>query len=92
MNSIIITSIICVSIIVIICIICYTNYKNNENTKSNRFFRTANITLNQYKNVLSEIDNLKSIINSIRSGVEYDIDNINTSIVNLVNYIKTTIK
>lgn len=44
MNEIIITSIICVSIIIIVGIFCYTGYKNDENTKSNKFFKTVNIT------------------------------------------------
>lgn len=71
MNSIIITSIICVSLIIIVGIFCYTGYKNDENAKSNKFFKTVNITLKQYENMLNEISNLKSLINSMQAGIEF---------------------
>lgn len=71
MSNIIITGIICISIIIIVSIICYTGYMNNENAKSNKFFKTINITLKQYENMLNEISNLKSLINSMQSGIEF---------------------
>lgn len=71
MNEIIITSIICVSLIIIVGIFCYTGYKNDENAKSNKFFKTVNITQKQYEKILDEINNLKSLIVSIQTCIEF---------------------
>lgn len=81
MNNIIITSIICISVIIIVGILCYTNYKNDENAKSNRFFKTVTYTAEQYDNIINEISNIKSLINSIQSCIEF----INTQISNKEN-------
>lgn len=71
MNNIIITIVICISVIIVVSIFCYVNYKLDENTKSNKFYKTVNITLHQYKNIFDEISNLKSLINSIQTSIEF---------------------
>lgn len=71
MNNIIITSIICISLIIIVGIFCYTGYKNDENTKSNKFFKTVNYTLKQYDTIINEITNLKALIHSMQAGIEF---------------------
>ena len=71
MANIIITSIICVSIIIVVGIFCYTGYKNDENIKSNTFFKTVNNTLKQYDIIINEIANLKALINSMQAGIEF---------------------
>lgn len=71
MANIIITSIICVSIIIVVGIFCYTGYKNDENIKSNTFFKTVNNTVKQYDIIINEIANLKALINSMQAGIEF---------------------
>lgn len=71
MNNLLIAIVICISIIIVISIFCYTSYKNDENSRSNRFFRTVNFTSKQYEHMLDEISNLKSLINSIQTGIEF---------------------
>lgn len=71
MEHIIIISIICISVIIITSIFCYTIYANNENSKSNKFFKTVNITSVQYATIVDELNNLKSLINSIQNGIEF---------------------
>lgn len=71
MNNLLITIVICISLIIIVGIFCYTRYKNDENTKSNKFFKTVNYTLKQYDTIINEITNLKTLINSIQTGIEF---------------------
>lgn len=71
MNSIIITSIICASIIIIVSIFCYTSYKDDENAKSNRYFKTVNATLKQYDNMLNEIHTLLHLTKDLQSCIEF---------------------
>lgn len=71
MTGIIITSIICVSIIVIVGIFCYTSYKNDENSSSNKFYKTVTCTLNQYNTIIDEIINLKALINSMQDSIVF---------------------
>lgn len=71
MNSIIITSIICISVIIIVSIFCYISYKNNENEKSNRFFKTVNTTQKQYEIILSNISDIKTLITYTQKCIEY---------------------
>lgn len=92
MNSIIITSIICISIIAIVTIICYYNWKNinsNELASIHKYIHSINSKLNDYLNVdlnnkikiiekldhykviNEEINNIKCLINSTQSGIEF---------------------
>lgn len=71
MNSIIITSIICVSLIIIIGIFCYTCYKSDKNNDANIFNKNVTHTIVQYDNILKEINNLKTLTNSIQNGIEF---------------------
>lgn len=74
MDYIIITSIICVSLIIIIGILCYTVYNNNENAKSNKFFKIVNKNFEQYK-----------IINEKLSNINNEIDKLETSLIYIIN-------
>lgn len=80
MNSIIITSIICISIIIIIGMICYTSYKSDENTKSNIFNKNVKHTIVQYDNLLKEINNIKTDINTIYTSIDFINQRLNTKI------------
>lgn len=70
-NTIIITTIVCVTVILIVSIFCYTGYKNNENVRSNKFFKTVNENFHQYERIVKDIDNLKDLINSMQYGIEF---------------------
>lgn len=74
MNYIIITSIICVSLIIIVGIFCYTGYKNDENARSNKFFKVVNQNFEQYK-----------IINEKLSNINNEIDKLETSLMYIIN-------
>lgn len=66
MNSIIITSIICFSVIFIVSIFCYTNYKDNENSSSNKFYKLINKIEKDYQDINKKIATIDDKINSIR--------------------------
>lgn len=71
MNSIIITSIICISLIIIVGIFCYTGYKNDKNAKANIFNKNVIHTITQYDNLLKEINNIKTNIDNIYCGIDF---------------------
>lgn len=73
MNNIIITSIICVSLIIIVCVICYTNYKaeNNKILKSiNELLSTLHIKTNDIKDTNNRIMNQLNSIYKVLSKNE----------------------
>lgn len=43
----------------------------DENSKSNNFWKTVNYTVKQYDNIIDEIINIKSLINSMQAGIEF---------------------
>lgn len=86
MNDIIITSIICISLIIIISIICYSNWRNKNGDELIHIHRRIDLIhdkinhyfgsdidnkikfkeyLDKYKISIEEINNIKTIINSI---------------------------
>lgn len=70
-DAIIITTIVCMAVILIVSIFCYTGYKNDENTRSNKFFKIVNENFHQYEQIVKDIDNLKDLINSMQYGIEF---------------------
>lgn len=70
-DAIIITTIVCMAVILIVSIFCYTGYKNDENTRSNKFFKIVNENFHQYEQIVKDIDNLKDLINSVQYGIEF---------------------
>lgn len=71
MTNIIITSIICISVIIIVGVFCYTNYKDNENARSNRFFKTVNDIQTQYEIIRKDINDVKALVNCTQRCIEY---------------------
>lgn len=71
MNDIIITSIICVSFIIIIGIICYVNYKIKEDSNANKFFKTVHENFVQYENIRKDINDVRTLINSLQYCIEF---------------------
>lgn len=71
MTNIIITSIICISVIIIVGVFCYTNYKNSENARSNRFFKTVNDIQTQYEIIRDDIMNVERDIKLIKGGIDF---------------------
>lgn len=71
MSNITITSIICISFIIIIGIICYTSYKIREDSNANKFFKTVHENFVQYENIRKDINDVKTLINSMQTGIEF---------------------
>lgn len=74
MNSIIITSVICISLIIVVGIFCYTSYKNDENIKSNKFFKVVNQNFEQYKIINKKLNNINDEINKLETSLMYIIN------------------
>lgn len=92
MNGIIITSIICISLIIIVGLICYSNWRNKNGDDLSHIHRRIDLIhdkinhyfgsdidnkikfkeyLDKYKTSIEEINNIKTIINSIQTGIEF---------------------
>lgn len=71
MNDIIITSIICISLIIIISIIYYINYKIKEDSNANKFFKTVHENFVQYENIRKDINDIRTLINCIQNYIEF---------------------
>ena len=71
MNILIITIIICISFIIIIGIICYTSYKIREDSDANKFFRTVHENFVQYENICKDINDVKTLIKSMKTDIEF---------------------
>lgn len=67
MNSIIITSIICISFIIIVGIVCYTNYNNNRGKELENISKRIDLIHTKINNSYNSIDNKFKLLMEILS-------------------------